>query len=67
MDAVSKNIVTLLTGLVIFGAISTHIHLNETVATGVFIGTLLAGSRFLVKPRVQVKEHEDAHCAIGYE
>ena len=66
MDAVSKNIVTLLTGLVIFGAISTHIHLNETVATGVFIGTLLAGSRFLKTSRL-VKEHEDAHCAIGYE
>jgi hypothetical protein len=65
MDVISKKTLALLTGLMIFGVIAKDVHLNETVATGVFIGTLLAGSRFLVKPRIQVKENKDAHCAIG--
>lgn len=57
MDAMSKKLLALLTGLIAFGIVAIHIHLNETVATGAFIGTLLAGSRFLVKPRIQVKEN----------
>jgi|GEM_PF-1950527 hypothetical protein len=65
MDATNKKLLALLVGLMIFGVIAIHIQLNETVATGAFIGTLLAGSRFLVKPRVQVKENKDTHCTIG--
>lgn len=65
MDTASKNLVVLLTGLMIFGVVAIHVHLNEIVATGTFFGTLLAGSRFLVKPHIQIKKNQDTNGAIG--
>ena len=57
LDEANKKFLLLLIGLIAFGAIAVRLHLNDAVATGTVIGTLLAGSLFLVKSSVQVSKN----------
>ena len=56
MDSTSKNMMAVLLGEIVFGSIAIHIHMNEVVATGTVVGSMLAALRFLVKPSVQIKK-----------